>query len=101
VSFGAALRASDRLTLSADVRHQIGDGLTLDERTHAGVGAQLRILPFIPIRAGAAYITDGYLLTAGTGIELGGVNISASVQDRHTAYGRSPGAAIGISFGSR
>ena len=101
VSFGAALRASDRLTLSADVRQQVGTGLSIEERTHVGVGAQLHVLPFVPLRAGAAYVTDGYLLTAGTGIEVAGVSISASVQDRHTAHGRSPGAAIGISFGAR
>ena len=101
IAFGAALQASNRLTLSAEVRQQIGTGLALEERTHAGVGAQLRVLPGIPFRAGAAYVTGGYLLTAGTGIELGAVNISASVQDRHTAHGRSPGAAVGISFGTR
>jgi hypothetical protein len=76
-------------------------GLSMSERTHVGVGAQIRLLSFVPLRAGAAYITDGYLLTAGSGIELGAVNISASVQDRHTPRGRSPGAAIGISFGTR
>lgn len=101
LAFGAALRTSDRLTLTADIRRQMSSGLALEERTHAGVGAQLRLLPFVPLRAGAAYVTDGYLLTAGSGIELGAVNITASVQDRHTAHGRSPGAAIGISFGTR
>ena len=101
IAFGAALRASKRLTLAADVRQQMGDGLSLEARTHAGIGAQLRVLPFVPLRAGVAYVTDGYVLTAGSGIELGGVNISASVQDRHTARGRSPGAALAISFGAR
>jgi hypothetical protein len=101
LSIGAALRASDRLTLTADMRQQLGDGLSVEARTHLGAGAQLRLLPFIPLRAGVAYITDGYLVSAGTGIELGAVNISASVQDRHTPRGRSPGAAIGISFGTR
>ena len=101
VSFGAALRANDRLTITADAHHQMSTGLSMSERTHVGVGAQIRLLPFVPLRAGAAYITDGYLLTAGSGIELGAVNISASVQDRHTPRGRSPGAAIGISFGTR
>jgi len=101
IAFGAALQASSRLTLTAEMRQQVGAGLALEERTHMGIGAQLRVLPFIPLRAGAAYVTGGYLLTAGTGLELGAVNITASVQDRHTAHGRSPGAAVGISFGSR
>jgi hypothetical protein len=83
------------------MRQQVGAGLALEERTHMGIGAQMRVLPFIPLRAGAAYVTGGYLLTAGTGLELGAVNITASVQDRHTAHGRSPGAAVGISFGTR
>ena len=72
---------------------------TAGARTHAGVGAELRVLPFIPLRAGFSLYDEGFALAAGTGIELGPVNLTISAQDRHSRHGRAPGFAAGVSMG--
>ncbi|HEX8851644.1 MAG TPA: DUF5723 family protein [Gemmatimonadaceae bacterium] len=101
LSMGVALRASNRLTLAADVRREMGDGLHVGDRTHVGAGAEFRVLPFIPLRAGVGVHAEGISLAAGTGLELGKINLTVSAEDRRTASGHAPGAAVGISFGGR
>ena len=101
LSMGVALRASNRLTLAADVRREMGDGLHVGDRTHVGAGAELRVIPFVPLRGGVSVHPEGITIAGGTGLELGKINLTASVEDRRTASGHAPGAAIGISFGGR
>ena len=101
LSMGVALRANNRLTLAADVRREMGEGLRVGDRTHVGAGAELRLIPFIPLRAGLAVHPDGITIAGGTGLELGKINLTVSAEDRRTASGHAPGAAIGLSFGGR
>lgn len=101
LSAGVAFRATHRLTLAADVRREMGEGLRVGDRTHAGVGAEFRLLPFVPLRAGLGVHAEGISLAAGTGLELGKVNLTVSAEDRRTASGHAPGAAVGLSFGGR
>jgi hypothetical protein len=98
---GAAYRLTRALLVTADVRHQLGDGLHVAEQTHAGVGAELRAIPFIPLRVGVAKMSGGWALAGGTGVELGPVNLTISGQDRHTTQGRTPAVALGVTFGTR
>ena len=99
LAIGASFRPTGRLTVAADVRRQLGSDFTVGARTHAGVGAELRVLPFIPLRAGFSLYDEGFALAAGTGIELGPVNLTISAQDRHSRHGRAPGFAAGVSMG--
>jgi hypothetical protein len=98
---GVAFQATRTLLLTADVRHELGDGMRIAERTHTGIGAELRAIPFIPLRVGASTLLGGYALAAGTGLEVGPVNLTVSGQDRHTRSGRSPAIALGVTFGAR
>jgi hypothetical protein len=96
---GAAWRVGRRLTVAADVRRYVGDGLEIGPESHAGIGAELRLFPFIPFRAGFAKVAGGTQLGVGTGLEFGGVNLSASYGRRSTELGTDDMAAFGLTFG--
>jgi hypothetical protein len=83
----------------ADVRQQIGDGMRVGERTHIGAGAELRIIPFLPIRAGLAAISGGYIASAGAGLDLFLLHLNAGIAARKTEFGQFPSAALTVSFG--
>jgi hypothetical protein len=98
---GVAFQATRALIVTADLRHELGDGMRLAERTHTGIGAELRAIPFVPLRVGVSTAADGWALAGGFGIEAGPVNLTLSGQDRHTTNGRSPAVALGVTFGTR
>ena len=98
---GGAWRKNERLLFTADVRQHVGEGLTVGARSHFGVGAELRPFKFLPVRAGYARITDGYQLGVGAGLELGPMNLSASVGRRSSLFGTDDMVALGLTFGDR
>jgi len=62
LNVGASFQVLPFLTTTADVRQELGDGMRLGERTHVGAGAELRLIPFLPLRAGlAAMWAEGQL----------------------------------------
>lgn len=84
-SFGAAWRPDDRLRLSADARFGADDGMLAGPSRHLGAGAEVRPLPWLPVRAGGALVSQtpgdaGWLASAGLGLEAGpwGVNVAAA-----------------------
>jgi hypothetical protein len=98
---GASWVASRILTVNVDVRRTVGEGLEIGPESHAGVGAELRLFPFVPLRAGYARIAGGHQLGGGAGIEFGPVRISASYGQRTTDLGTDDMAAVGLTFGAR
>jgi hypothetical protein len=92
VAAGGALQISDKLMLSGDARTRLVSGGTaegLDDGPdfHVGTGAEYRVLPFLPLRAGAALINGGFQLGAGIGVALGPINLSGSVLRRNGELG--------------
>jgi hypothetical protein len=92
VAAGGALQISDQLMVSADVRSRLGsggaaEGLDDGPDFHFGAGAEYRVLPFLPLRAGAALINGGFQLGAGVGVALGPINLSGSVLRRNGELG--------------
>lgn len=101
LALGGAYTGFDRLTLAADIRQRFGDGLELGAKTHIGVGAELRLIPAVPLRAGVTSLSDGMRFSGGFGLEFGVVNfqLSASMMQ---ADGRSDtGGGFTLSFGGR
>lgn len=98
---GAAARILPFLTLTGELRHAIKDNLAVDARNHAGVGAELTILPVLPVRAGLAVISGGYQLSGGLGLRLGPAELAASAAYREAASGTDAVGAIGVTFGLR
>lgn len=78
LALGGAFTGFGPLTLSGEYRQQLGDGLQLGTKTHLGVGAELRLIPFLPIRAGFASVTGGTRMGGGFGLEFGFVNLQLS-----------------------
>lgn len=98
---GVAFSPSGPLTVTAEARRRFGDGLPLSPETHVGVGAELRLVPFLPLRAGVAKITDGTQIGGGLGLALGPVNLAGAALLRTGAAGEGFLAQIGLSFGGR
>lgn len=99
MNVGVAMKVLPFLTATGDLRQQLGDGMHLGDRTHLGAGAELRIIPFLPVRAGVAGISGGYIISAGAGLELFFFHLNAGVAERKTQYGSYPGGAVTISLG--
>ncbi|HKW46142.1 MAG TPA: DUF5723 family protein [Gemmatimonadaceae bacterium] len=99
LNVGASMQVLPFLTAMADVRQNLGDGMHLAERTHVGAGAELRLIPFLPIRAGLSMISGGYVASAGAGLELAFFRLNAGIAARKTEYGQYPSGAITVSIG--
>jgi hypothetical protein len=89
INVGMAFKATEFLTITADLHQQMGgdDAISIGPKNRMGVGAELRILPFIPLRAGVASVTDGWQAAGGFGLRLLGyeLGVSGSVRKRGAA----------------
>ena len=99
LNLGASMKVLPFLTAMADVRQNLGDGMRVAERTHVGAGAELRLIPFLPLRAGLSLISGGYVASAGAGLEVAFFHLNAGVAARKTEYGQFPSGALTVSFG--
>lgn len=68
--------------LQADIRRRTPGGLELGPEFHAGVGAELKALGILPLRAHVAAITGGYQAGGGFSLILGPVNLTAGAAYR-------------------
>ena len=82
VSAGAAVRLTDALAVSADVRARMGDGLDLVPKSYVGAGVEWAPVPELPIRLGAASMTGGLQFGGGVGLRLGAFTLDASIARR-------------------
>lgn len=98
---GAAARVLPYLSVTGELRHSLEKNLAVDARNHVGVGAELTILPFLPLRAGIAAISGGYQLSGGVGLKLGSLQLSLSGAARETELGADAMGAVGLTFGVR
>ena len=99
-SLGAAFRHSDRLVLTADHRKDSGETLFFGEGSHIGVGAELRLLPFLPLRGGLSRISGGAVHWAGgVGLELGPVHFSGAYLTEKNSAGEFRAVTFALSFG--
>lgn len=101
LALGGAYTGFRSLTLTADIRQRFGDGLELGPRTQIGAGAELRVIPFVPIRAGITGLTGGMRYSAGLGLEFGVVNFQASASLLNTDGRNDTAGGFTVSFGGR
>ena len=100
LNLGAAYRRSDRLVLTADLRLGGGDTLVQGVGSHIGVGAELRLLPFLPLRGGLSRVSGGAVhFAAGLGLELGPVHFSGAYLTEKNSAGEFRAASFALSFG--
>ena len=99
VSIGVAFRPSDRFAISADFRDDSGETLAIGEGSHMGVGAEIRLLPFLPLRGALSRIEGGAVhIAGGFGLELGPVHFSAGYLVEKQSAGEFRAASVALSF---
>ena len=84
----------DKLTVTADASTRIGDGIEIGPKMHVGVGAELRVIPFIPLRAGVAAVSEGYQVAGGAGLKLGPVELGFGFSMRSRNNGSEYGGMV-------
>lgn len=95
VGVGLAYRMPT-LTVSADARQRVGDGMDVGPAMHAGAGLEFRGLGFLPLRAGAAVITGGWQAAGGIGLHLGPYELGAGVSMRTRDGGSETGVMVSL-----
>jgi hypothetical protein len=98
LNVGVAFKATDFLTITADMHQQTGgdDAISIGPKNRMGVGAELRIIPFIRLRGGVASVTDGWQAGAGVGLHLLGYELGMSGSVRRRGAANEAGVMIGL-----
>jgi hypothetical protein len=98
LALGMAYDAAEDLTLTGDFHKRFGEGIEVGPELHLGAGLEYRGIPFLPLRAGAALVTDGFQFGGGLSLAMGPVYLSGAVSfekgDRDGAL-----AALSLTFG--
>ncbi len=94
-----AYEATNIVTLTADVRHHLGEGIVLAPETHAGLGVVLHPVGPIYLRGGGAWVTDGFQFGGGAGLALGPVHISGAGLMQRGDAGDATFMMFTLSFG--
>lgn len=101
LSLGVAWTGFNRVTLAADLRQRFGEGIELGPKTQVGVGAELRLIPFVPLRAGITTLGDGMRYSGGFGLEFGVFNLQAAAMLMAAEGRNDTGFGLTMSFGGR
>ncbi len=99
ISLGMAYEATGAVTLTADIRRQIGEGIVVGPETHAGLGVVLHPVGPIYLRGGGAWVTDGFQFGGGAGLALGPVHISGAGLMQSGDAGEATYVMLTLSFG--
>jgi hypothetical protein len=101
VGAGIAYQPRADLRVSADLRHRIGESMGSAPATHVGAGAEYRPVGWLPLRAGGAVIPEGFLLSAGVGLDFGPVRLDGAAARREDDAGSASLGMLTVSFLSR
>ena len=98
LNVGVAFKATDFLTVTADLHQQTGgdDAISIGPKNRMGVGAELRMIPFLRLRGGVASVSDGWQAGAGFGIHLLGYELGLSGSLRRRGSANEAGVMIGL-----
>ena len=100
LAVGAEWRPSSLLRLQGDIRKRVSGGLEIGPEFHAGVGAELRALSFLPLRAHLAVVTGGVQVGGGASLVLGPVNLTGAGALRTGDGGDAALGMFTLSFGA-
>lgn len=96
---GASMSPTPVLLVEADIRKRVSGGLSVGPDFHAGVGAELRALPVLPLRGHLAVVSGGVQVGGGASLVLGPVNLSGAVALRTGDVSSATLGMITLSFG--
>lgn len=100
-SVGLEVSPSPMLRLQADLRKRSSEGLALGPAFHAGVGAELTALSFLPVRGHFAIVSGGAQFGGGASVVMGPVNLSGAIARQTGDFADATLAMITLSFGAR
>lgn len=100
IAAGVAFSPGRDWVVAADVRQRLGDEPRADPPLQVGAGAEYRPLSWLPLRAGAALVTEGYHLSTGAGLQFASVGLDVAVARRRTDVGSGTLASVTFSFGT-
>lgn len=88
-----------RIDLAGDYLHESTDphALVTQKGSTIGVGAEIRYIPFIPLRAGIRFGDGATSYSVGAGLKLGPLHVDGAV-GRRTSSGYN--AALGVTIGA-
>jgi len=98
ISIGAAFNLTKSLTLTGDMKTSTGgpEAIIIGPKSRFGVGAEWRLLPFLPLRAGVASVTDGWQAGAGVGLRLLGYELGVATSLRQIGDAKQTGLMVGV-----
>jgi len=98
LAIGAAYQLMSSLTLTADMKTYTGgdEAIVIGPKSHFGIGAEWKVLPFVPLRAGVAQVTDGWQAGAGVGFHFAGYELGVSSSIRRRGQASESGLMIGL-----
>jgi hypothetical protein len=82
------------MTVSADIRQQVGGGIEVGPSSLIAVGTEYRIVPFIPIRAGVSMFTGGVGISGGLGLHFLGIETGIAGYVRKRDSGTESGGTL-------
>jgi len=85
-----------KITVSADLRQQVGGGIERGPSSLVAAGAEVRWIPFIPLRGGVQMMTGGFGLSGGVGLRLLGFEAGLAGYVRTRDGSQESGATINV-----
>jgi hypothetical protein len=92
------VRVSPQLDVSADYMEMIGGTLQSQWDRSLAAGAELRVIPMLPLRAGMATSFDQFALTGGLGLHTGPLHVDFAVGRWGLGGGDGFVSALSLSF---
>jgi hypothetical protein len=98
LSIGVAFNPISSLTLTADLKSYTGgdEAIIFGSKSHIGVGAEWRLLGFLPLRGGVASLSDGWQAGAGFGLRLIGYELGLATSIRRRGTATESGMMFGV-----
>lgn len=96
--FASLMRVSPQLDVSADYMEMIGGSLRSQWDRSLAAGAELRVFPMVPLRAGMATSFDKFALTGGLGLHTGPLHVDFAVGRWGLGGGDGFVSALSLSF---
>jgi hypothetical protein len=96
IAAGLSFEWIPRITVSADVRQQLGDGIEIGPSSVLGAGAEVRLIPFIPLRGGVQMMSGGFGVSGGLALHVLGFETGVGGYIRKRDGGSESGATINL-----
>jgi hypothetical protein len=84
------------ITVSADIRQQVAGGIENGPESMISAGAEVRWLPFLPLRGGVQMMTGGFGVAGGVGLRLLGLEAGIAGYVRTRDGSQESGATINL-----